>query len=351
VGSPLAFRPAVKSEAKLRLALSGPSGSGKTFTALTVGSRLGKRVAVIDTEHGSASKYADLWPFDVLELTPPYSPDRYREAMAAAAGYDVLIVDSLSHAWAGEGGLLERVDEIAKRSKSASSFAAWREGTPEQHRLIGALLAAPMHLIATMRSKQEYVVDRDGEGRTRVRKLGLAPVQRDGVEYEFDLFAEMDLENTLTVQKSRCPALQGRVIRRPGAEVAAELQAWLVGAPAVTPAPTPEPKPAPRERDVRWPQDFAQPAAESAPQAEGPTGPQLERIADLLLFSESQPKAKRVTDGLRRGLADAAAGRLSKGAAGALIGRAKASLEPLGWRPEPEVPPAAEEPPEPGSRG
>ena len=131
------FKKAVKSRSKLRLALIGPSGSGKTYSALAIAAGLGSNIAVIDTEHGSASKYADLFNFDVLELGS-YSPEKYVEALkaAAAAGYDVVVIDSLSHAWMGKDGALEMVDRAAARSKSGNSFGAWREVTP-QHNEIG----------------------------------------------------------------------------------------------------------------------------------------------------------------------------------------------------------------------
>lgn len=223
------------------MALAGPSGSGKTFTALTLAAALGNAVAVIDTERGSASKYADLFEFDVMELDAPYHPDRYIEAIneASKAGYDVLVIDSLSHAWNGQGGLLEIVEQIGKRSKGGNSFAAWADATPIQNRLINAILNANLHLIVTMRSKQDHVQERDEKtGRTVVRKIGMAPVQRDGMEYEFDVACDLDTDNTLIVTKSRCPALSGAVISKPGKAVAETLQSWLAGAPApATPAP------------------------------------------------------------------------------------------------------------------
>ena len=113
------FQKAVKYEAKLRLAIAGPSGAGKTYTALAVATSLGSRVALVDTEHGSASKYADLFDFDVMELAPPFHPDRFGDAisMAADEGYDVVVLDSVSHAWNGTGGALELVDEIAIKYK------------------------------------------------------------------------------------------------------------------------------------------------------------------------------------------------------------------------------------------
>ncbi len=247
----MSFTKAIKREAKLRMAIAGPSGSGKTYTALAIASALanGKPVAVVDTEHGSASKYADLFQFDVLEMHPPYHPDRFVEAIneAAKAGYGVVILDSLTHAWSGTGGLLEVVDQIAARMRSQNSFAAWKDATPIQNHLVEAIVAAPLHVIATMRSKQEYVVQQDERGKQAPRKVGMAPQQREGFEYEFDVFGEMDIDNTMIVTKSRCPALSGAVIKKPGADVAATLTTWLHGVaqPAQSPqliiTPTPPP--------------------------------------------------------------------------------------------------------------
>jgi flagellar biosynthesis GTPase FlhF len=150
------FQKATKHEAKLRFALIGPAGSGKTYTALRIGTRLGERVAVIDTERGSASKYADVFDFDVVELTK-HDPREFVKAIRAAqsAGYDALIIDSLSHAWMGRGGALELVDKAAKGSSSSNSFAAWRSVTPLHNELVDAIAGANLHVIATMRSKMK----------------------------------------------------------------------------------------------------------------------------------------------------------------------------------------------------
>lgn len=230
------FTRAVKTDAKLRLALAGPPGSGKSYTALSLAHALaeGQGVAVIDTEHGSASKYADLFPpFDCVNLET-FHPDLYIEAIKAAeqAGYAVLIIDSLSHAWNGKGGLLELVDAIAKRAKGGNTYAAWADVTPLQNRLIDTMLGAKLHLIATLRSKMDYSQEKDERtNRTVIRKLGMAPIQRDGTEYEFDVVGDLDTENTLTIQKSRCPALSGAIIPRPGPDLATILRSWLSGAP------------------------------------------------------------------------------------------------------------------------
>jgi hypothetical protein len=223
------FQKASKTQSRLRLALIGPSGSGKTFSALAIASGLGKRIAVIDTERGSASKYAGRFAFDTLQLET-FHPQRYIDAIAEAekAGYDVLVIDSLSHAWIGREGALDLVDAAARRSKNGSSFNAWRDVTPLQHALVDAILRCKCHVIATMRSKVEYLIEKDEKsGRSVPRKIGMAPVQRDGVEYEFDVIGELDLENNLSVTKSRCPELSGTVTRRPGADFAKALAAWL----------------------------------------------------------------------------------------------------------------------------
>ncbi len=222
------FKKATKKQAKLRLAFVGPAGSGKTYSALEVASHLGERIAVLDTERGSASKYADIFAFDALE-PESFSPDTYVEAIRAAeeAGYDVLVIDSLSHAWMGKDGALELVDQAAKRSKSGNSFAAWREVTPKHNALVDAMLGARLHIIATMRAKTEWVIVENDKGRKEPKKLGLAPIQRDGLEYEFDVVGDLDHDSNFVVSKSRCPALTGKIINRPGEELAKVLRGWL----------------------------------------------------------------------------------------------------------------------------
>jgi len=226
------FVQAVKNEAKLRLAIAGPSGSGKTYTALALATALGDRVAVIDTEHGSASKYADIFGFDVLELKDPFHPNNFTAAIHAAgnAGYGVVIVDSITHAWGGAGGALELVDKIKPKYKG-NAFAAWGEVTPIHNRMVESILAAPAHVIVTMRSKQSYILV-ENRGRQVPQKVGMAPIQRDGFEYEFDVFLDMDTENNAIVNKTRCPLLIGKVFSKPGAELAEILVEWLKGEPA-----------------------------------------------------------------------------------------------------------------------
>lgn len=223
------FRPATRQKSRLRMAIDGVSGSGKTFTALRLALALGKKIAVINTESGAVEKYLGLAPdgtpfqFDVCELSD-FSPSKYTESIlaAGAAGYDVLIIDSLSHAWAGAGGALELKDR-----KGGNSFTAWKDITPLHNQMIEAILKSPCHVIATMRSKTEYVLEQDGHGRAIPRKMGMAPVQRAGMEYEFDLYCSIDSEHILRVSKSRCPEVADAITVKPGVAFLAPVVAWL----------------------------------------------------------------------------------------------------------------------------
>jgi hypothetical protein len=230
------FRKAVKQAAKLRLSLIAPAGYGKTYSALAIATALSPgKVAVIDTEHGSSEKYADLFDFSVLHLHD-FDPENYVAAIAAAqrSGFETIIIDSLSHGWAGKGGALEQVDKEAAKSKSGSTFHAWRSVTPKHNTLVEAMLQSSAHIIATMRSKMEHHYDPETK---RVRKLGLAAVQREGMEYEFDLVGEIDENHNMVVTKSRMPQLSGRVVSKPGKELAGELLGWLAGKPAIVAPP------------------------------------------------------------------------------------------------------------------
>ena len=235
------FKQAVKTESKLRLAIAGPSGSGKTYTALALAAALvpGGKVAVVDTEHGSAAKYADLFAFDVAPAAPPYHPDGLIKLATFAAnnGYDVVIVDSVSHYWSGAGGVLDLKEEAERRMRNPNSYTAWKDVTPIHQRMVDTLVAIPAHVIVTMRSKQDYIlVERNGK--QVPQKVGMAPVQRDGFEYEFDVMLDMDIENVGRVMKTRCPALTGKAFDKPGADVAQILRDWLAGA-SPTQAPPP----------------------------------------------------------------------------------------------------------------
>lgn len=224
------FKKATKLQAKLRLAIAGLSGAGKTYSSLAIATGLGGRIAVIDSERGSASKYSDTYDFDVLELES-FSPDEYVAAILAAEeeGYDVLVIDSLSAAWSGKGGALEMVDEAARRSKSANSFQAWKDVTPKHQRMIDTILNSRCHVIGTLRAKTEYVLEENDRGKKVPRKVGMAPVQRADFEYDWDVVLDIDRDHVACVTKSRCPPLADKVIDKPGAQLAATLKQWLSG--------------------------------------------------------------------------------------------------------------------------
>ena len=229
------FQKAERRKAKLRLGLIGPSGSGKSATALRIASGLGGKIAAIDSENESLSLYAPTpadpgfcpQGFDTLNLHS-FSPANYVKAIqdAGRAGYDVIIIDSMTHAWNGTDGALEQVDRAMARS-SGNKFAAWRDVTPMHNALVNAIIQSPCHVIATIRTKTEYVVEKDERGKSVPRKIGLAPIQRDGMEYEFTIVADMDLDHNMIVTKTRCPAMDGKVIKYPGPEVSATLLQWL----------------------------------------------------------------------------------------------------------------------------
>lgn len=178
------FRKAERRKAKLRLGITGPAGSGKTYGALLIAKGLGGKTVLIDTENGSGDLYAALFDYDVGRIQAPYDVRKYFQAIydAEQAGYDIIIIDSLSHAWSGEGGLLDVQGKIADSSRSGNSFAAWRKVTPLHNKLIDMILNSKCHIIATMRSKTEYIQAENERGKTEIRKVGLAPVQREGMD-------------------------------------------------------------------------------------------------------------------------------------------------------------------------
>lgn len=217
----VAFQKASKKKQKLRLAVYGPSGAGKTFSALRIAKGIGGRVAVIDTEHGSASKYADRFDFDVCELKGK-TIEEYIDALKAARGvFDVVIIDSMSHAWQQ---LLEEIERIAKAKYKGNTWAAWSEGTPMQRDLVEAILSFTGHIIVTMRSKTEWSTEKDSKNPKRV---GLAPEQGKGIEYEFDVLMEISAEHIAVIQKDRSGKFQDKTIEKPGEEFGRELAAWL----------------------------------------------------------------------------------------------------------------------------
>jgi len=233
------FTKAVKAEAKARVAVTGPSGSGKTYSSLMWATVLaeGGKIAVIDTERDSAKLYADRFNFDSLSMAPPYHPDRLVEILKVAEdeGYACVVIDSLTHFWNGQGGILEIVEQAGAASKG-NNFAGWKVATPIQQRMVDAILAFNGHIITAIRSKTEYALERNEQGRSVPRKVGMAPQQRDGIEYEYTLVLEMDTEHRTIVGKTRCESLADQVFApNKASDAADQFLGWLkAGDPIVT---------------------------------------------------------------------------------------------------------------------
>ncbi len=221
------FQKAQRIIKKARIGLCGAAGSGKTLTALKISSGLGRRIALVDTENNSSVLYADRIDFDVLNIEPPFEIDKYIKAIhqAEAAGYDVLILDSISHAWAGEGGLLDTQGKMA--DGGMNSFTAWRKLTPQHNAFIEAMIRSKVHLIATMRSKMDYVVETNEKGKSVPKKVGLAPVQREGMDYEFDIVFDLDLGHNAQSSKDRSSLFDGRLVSRPDEKIGKQILEWL----------------------------------------------------------------------------------------------------------------------------
>lgn len=224
------FKKAERKQAKLRLAITGPAGSGKTFSALLIAAGMGKRIAVIDTENHSAESYEGepgIPPFDVLMIDPPYTLDKYLNAMRLAIDmkYEVGIIDSITHAWAGEGGLLDKKNAL-DLSGRGNSYTNWAGITKEQELFKSKLLHFPSHLIVTMRSKQDYVLEVNERGKQVPTKIGMAPIQREGMEYEFSMVLDMDMEHTAKVTKTRIKIFDRKEFV-PSKETGEALLDWL----------------------------------------------------------------------------------------------------------------------------
>jgi len=231
----MTFQKAERRQHKPKIALTGPSGSGKTFSALLLASGMGKKIAVIDTENGSASLYADMdrgplkgLAFDVLELDPPYTIDKYVRAIEAAQAekYDVLVVDSISHAWAGEGGLLSKKEALDQRG--GNSYTNWAGITKEHEQFKARILNADVILICTMRSKQDYVLEINEKGKSAPKKVGMAPIQRDGMEYEFTTVFDLAMDHNAVASKDRTAMFDGQVFK-PSKKTGEQIMNWLRG--------------------------------------------------------------------------------------------------------------------------
>lgn len=227
----------------IRAGFCGPAGSGKTWTTLLVGTLLAEllnlgSVWVIDSENRSSLKYAHSkktgrgFRFKVVPLpAEDCSPKIYMDALQYCEdqGAKIIIIDSLSHAWNGTNGVLEQIDRLTTRSRSKNAFTeGWREMTPVQNRLIQRILRSPAHILLTLRAKVDWLVA-DENGKKVPTKVGMAPIQREGLDYEPDLMFDLSVpENRAIVSKTRCDRIgPGEVFDKPGWELALRLAEWV----------------------------------------------------------------------------------------------------------------------------
>lgn len=223
------IRKAERKKAKLRLGIAAPSGAGKTYSSLLMAHGITgdwEKVGLIDSENGSGDLYAHLGDYSVIPIEAPFTPEKYIKAIKLFEdnGFETIVVDSLTHAWAGEGGLLETVDTMMSGSKN--KFTAWREVTPMHNALVNAMLQSKCHIIATMRSKTEYVLEEDEKGKKVPKKVGMAPIQRDGMEYEFTVMLDLTHAHVASATKDRTSLFDGQHFK-PSVETGKKLLDWL----------------------------------------------------------------------------------------------------------------------------
>lgn len=230
------MRKAQRKKAKLRLGLSGPAGGGKTMSALLMAYGITgdwEKICIICSENGSGELYVnynqnglEIGEYFIIPLTAPYTPDKYMNAIkeCEANGIDCVIVDSLTHAWAGEGGLLDKKGQIEKQT--GNGWTAWRDITPAHNRLVESILSSKCHIIATLRAKMDYVQEKNEQGKTVIKKVGMNPIQREGMEYEFTVFMDINQDHTASTTKDRTSLFDGKVWT-PGIDTGRRLLEWL----------------------------------------------------------------------------------------------------------------------------
>lgn len=223
------FKKASRSQSFAKICITGPSGSGKTYSALLLAKGLGGEGGVIDSENNSASLYEGRfgnWEYFTLPINPPYTAQKYIKAINVAIdeGIKVLIIDSLSHVWAAEGGLLQQKEALD--SRGGNSYTNWSSITRMYEELKSKILHSPIHIICTLRSKQEYVLEENKKGKQAPRKVGLAPIMRDGMEYEFTTVFDLSMDHQFMVSKDRTDLFDG-VVARIDENTGKEISNWL----------------------------------------------------------------------------------------------------------------------------
>jgi len=232
---------AVREKTYMKLALTGPSGSGKTWAAIGIAKGLSDdgRVVVIDSENNSSSFYSGTtdepgqWDFDVIPLKAPFTPQSYMAAVEAAvdAGYSVVVIDSLTHEWAASGGILD--EKAAKDMQGGNSYTNWNGIKQIHNAFVESLLQAPIHIVATLRSKTDYVLEtttnKYGKEVQAPRKVGMAPISSDGIDYEFSIVFDIDRATHMAVASKDRTAMFGNKAMFLTPQIGKQLKAWLEG--------------------------------------------------------------------------------------------------------------------------
>lgn len=228
----LEFKDASRKDVRIKMAIAGPSGGGKTYGALEIMKGLMNgdlsKVGVLQTEAGRAQCYLDKGAFKVLELPPPFTPDKFVEGIAAAesAGLKGLIIDSISDEWAGLGGALDIHQDVSEVTKN--SFTAWKKVTPKHEAVFNKILSSPIHIICTVKKKTEYVMEQSN-GKTQPKRVGVKDIQREGTEYRWMIQFDVDQETNLaTVAKDNTSLFQGKPAFKITEETGKAIRDWCL---------------------------------------------------------------------------------------------------------------------------
>lgn len=270
----LEFKKAKREQVRIKVSIAGPAGSGKTMSSLLMAYGLTKaefpnlseaevwdKICLIDTESGSGSLYVGkqvgpttIGAYNTIDLTPPFEPGVFVDAihMAENHGMNVIIIDSLSHAWAGSGGALDMQGKIAERS--GNSWTAWRSITPQHNKLVDAMLQSPAHVIANMRAKMEYQQTTNSDGKKQIKAMGMGVVMREGIEYEFTCSFMLDYDHVANATKDRTTIFDGKyfvIDENTGKQMYAWLSSGEVPAPKKTEVPAPAPAPSEPDDQIK----------------------------------------------------------------------------------------------------
>lgn len=268
---------------KMKMILGGPSGSGKTMSSLLMAYGLVKathpdwsdeqcweKICIIDTENGSASLYVgthvgayNIGEYFTIPMAPDYTFEKYEESITSAenAGMEVIIIDSLTHVWQGQGGALEQQAKAASARYSGNSYMAWRDVTPKFNHLMDKMLQSPCHIIGNIRAKTDYIQTKDNNGRTVVKNVGMGLQFRDSVDYDFGVVFMLDYTHTANATKDRTGLFDGKYFTITP-ETGKEIYQWLsTGAPEKPSVPAPQPavaaQPAPEPKTTATQTDDA----------------------------------------------------------------------------------------------